>query len=209
MGRNIKVGTSTLSNVETVSFPSADDPTYQSEFYANTELIRAMFQDTGKYVNISAVVDDDGAAILYTDWDMSTMSSELEKPYYPSNSCICVLMNENWDSVNDSTLFIWMQTLGGKPYYSSPTVYKAVYTTVYNIGSGTGTTLYTSEYPNEDTGLYSICKMTATNYANAWNADGEAETKRFHIYHLIPPMRHLNYTLDDTTFDDGEVVVDG
>lgn len=204
MGRNIKIGSKTLKNVDSVRFQSADDPTYEAEYKTSTDLITAMFQDTGVYITVSAVVEEDGSAILYTDKDMSNLG--LSKPQAIGLSCLCMLVNENWDSVTDKTLAIEFESLMGKPYYGAPRILPAEYTTTYNVPP-VGTNLYNSEYPNEDTGLYSMCKLTAANYKKAWNTDGLTESKTFRLYHFIPPMRHLNYTLDDTVFNDSEVVV--
>lgn len=207
---DIFIGNKRVNNVRSVSFPSANDETFNRTFTL-TNVVYDMFRITDIVVTVSMEEQSDGSCIVYMDTDITQYGGSEPKPISGLNSWY-VLIDENpeFNDTGKSINGYFVHSLGGKPYYSAAEDFGYSYTSQRNAGFHKGSysgTLYNSEWGSV-AGKYSMLKYSSSEYTKMKNSGDNFGQKQMRLVSMRYPIANLEPTLGDTSFNyGGEVVV--
>lgn len=206
---DIKIGNKTFNGVESVQFPSANDPTFMREFTLKT-LIADMIYPTDYFVKLSMVENEDGTAVVYMDTDTTTLAGEEPLPISKTNNWFILFCEDDEHNISDKVINGYViHSLGGKPYYSAALDFGYSFTSKRNAGFHMcwfGGSLYNTEWGAE-TGKYSLIKYSASQFTTIKNNNCAFDTKKCRLYGCRYPIAQLSEKLGDTDFVQGEVSV--
>lgn len=206
---NVKIGNKVFNNVDTVQFPSADDPTFMKEF-RSISLIDDVLYPTEYFITISMEEQSDGGAIVYMDTDTTELAGPYPLPLTTLNGWFVLFCEEDQYTEGNSINGYLVHQLGGKPYYSSAMDFGFSYTSQRNAGFSLGrygSSLYNSEWGTE-AGKYSMLKYNSSQFTTIKNAGANFDKKKCRLYGFRYPIVGHTVSLGDTDFmDEGEVVV--
>lgn len=198
---NIKIGNKVFNNVESVQFPSANDPTFMATFDRRS-IIADIIYPTEYIVNIKMVENEDGTAIVYMDQDTTAFAGAYPKPITTLGSRFILFCEEDEDHHEGCINGYMIKSLGGKPYYGAAEDLGYAFVSQRNngfrIGQYTGS-LYNSEWGTEE-GLYSFLKYNSSQFLAIKNKNANFDTKKCRLYAFRYPVIQLSENLGDTEF---------
>ena len=112
---NVKIGNKVFNDINTVQFPSADDPTYMHEFDSRA-LISDIIYPTEHEIKITVEEQSDGSAIVYMDTDTTTLSGDYPLPLSKLGSMFLLICENDDHTQNNCINGYLIYCTSGKPY---------------------------------------------------------------------------------------------
>lgn len=206
---NIKIGNKVFKNIETVEFPSANDPTIMKGF-KSISILDDVLYPTEYFITLTMEEKSDGSAIVYMDKDTTELAGSYPLPLTKLNGWFVLFCEDDQYTEGNSINGYIVHQLGGKPNYSAAMDFGFSYTSQRNAGFSMGrygSSLYNSEWGTE-VGKYSMLKYNSSQFETIKNAGANFDKKKCRLYGFRYPIVGQTASLGDTDFmDEGEVAV--
>lgn len=205
---NVKIGNKVFNDINTVQFPSADDPTYMHEFESRA-LISDIIYPTEYEIKITVEEQPDGSAIVYMGTDTTTLAGNYPLPITTINSMFLLICENDDHTQNNCINGYLVPCLGGKPYYARAEEIGYTYMSQRNaaVHRNLRGSLYNTEWGTEE-GKYSFLKYSSSDIQTMKNSNIFFTEKICRLYAFRYPTVQIESSLGDTVFKSGgEVIV--